>query len=86
MNVRTSTTYYVVVVDGMPQAVSTIAALANSWAKELGSKNRAAMVVPAISVDPDYLDEDEFVLEPDTLKEVHHEAFCGLACKCNERP
>ena len=43
--------YYVVLVDGVPEAVSTLFSIADQKVKELGTVNRNAVIIPTISID-----------------------------------
>lgn len=51
--------YYVVVVGGVPEAVTTIFAIAEQRCKELGSCQRTAMIIPTRCMDfEDFVDEE----------------------------
>lgn len=66
-------TYYVVLVNGVPEAVTTHWARAKQAADELGSVNREARIVPCVEALP-FLDveetPDDFADEEPTIPET----------------
>lgn len=50
MTIITDKVYFVVLVDGVPEAVTTIWDRADLYARELTTKNRSAVIVPCQAI------------------------------------
>ena len=77
-----SQVYYIVLVDGIPEAVSTMWSVADQRCKELSTAHRHAMILPTYGIDPAFKDEAEFMEEEDT--EPNQEEC--VECNCQNGP
>lgn len=50
--------YYVIVVNGVPEAVTTLFSRAQGYARELDTRNRSARIVPTAEIVDDFSDEE----------------------------
>lgn len=53
-----SRVYYVIVVNGVPEAVTTLYSRALGYARELETRNRSARIVPTAEIVDDFSDEE----------------------------